>query len=137
MSEVGYSRWSIYVSREAIALTVFYSLAKNYIETMCSDICINDYERIYFLGGVAKIKTMKKCFEYVLNRELIVPENCEYTGAIGMAELLHAYSEKERKLPHRKERIQCEDCNNKCELSRVIINGCVKYVGGICGKYNA
>jgi ribulose kinase len=102
---------------------------------MCNDICIDEYDNIYFVGGVAKIKYMKKSFEKVLNRKIIVPENCEYTGAIGIAKILQIALRKSRDDNKKCERIQCEDCNNSCELKKIIVNGQVKYEGGLCGKY--
>lgn len=124
------------VSKDVIALTVFHSLARNYVDTMCNDICIDEYENIYFVGGVAKIKYMKKIFEKMLNKNIIVPENCEYTGAMGMGKILRTFLKNAKKEIHKVEKIQCEDCDNRCVLKKVVANEYIKYEGCLCGKYD-
>lgn len=124
------------VSKDIIALTVFYSLARNYVDTMCNDICIDEYKNIYFVGGVAKIKYMKKTFEEMLNKTIIIPENCEYTGAIGMGKILYTSLKNGKNGIHKTERVQCEDCDNRCMLKKVEVNGGIEYKGGLCGKYD-
>ena len=106
------------------------------MDTMCNDICIDEYENIYFVGGVAKIKYMKKIFEKMLNKNIIVPENCEYTGAMGMGKILRTFLKNAKKEIHKVEKIQCEDCDNRCVLKKVVANEYIKYEGCLCGKYD-
>jgi len=40
---------------------------------------------IVFQGGVAKLKSMKKAFESLLGNKIIVEDDCQLKGALGVA----------------------------------------------------
>lgn len=121
-----------------VYMSVFAALCQNYLASMSSDIDWNLYPNIVFVGGVAKLHSMRSNFEKLLGRQILVPEKCEYMGAIGMIELLRAnINEQPKKEPNTlgPEAKQCHDCPNGCVLSKVVSDdGSDIYVGGLCNK---
>ena len=67
------------VSGEDMAMTIFDSLARNYISSFGQNGIFEKAQKIVFVGGAAKFKAMKTAFEKNLNKEIVVLENCEYT----------------------------------------------------------
>ncbi|MEW6376212.1 MAG: acyl-CoA dehydratase activase, partial [Thermodesulfobacteriota bacterium] len=60
-----------------------YSIVQNYLNRVVGDRRIGN--RIFFQGGTAFNRGVVAAFEKVLDREVIVPENHDVTGAIGVA----------------------------------------------------
>ncbi len=60
-----------------------YSIVQNYLNRVVGDRRIGN--RIFFQGGTAFNKGVVAAFEKVLDKEIIVPENHDVTGAIGVA----------------------------------------------------
>ena len=121
------------VNKDDIMHSVFLSLANNYYNTLCNDIDVGD--EIVFIGGVAKIKTMRKCFEKIFSRQIIVPENCEYMGAIGIALLLkNEYDCNSKFLSSDIEYKQCNRCINRCFLNVLKTETGYYLSGGLCDK---
>ena len=125
-------------SKNSLYMAVFNSLCKNYMSSLCQDINIDSYKNIAFIGGVAKISSMKLCFERLLKKEIFVPANCEYMGAVGAVQLLlKKNSTSSEKTGNGNIMIkQCTGCENRCLLNETTLNnGKQIFTGGLCGKY--
>lgn len=130
-------------SKEDIAHAICLCLAHNYISEMCKT--ENLKEPIVFQGGVARLKAMKKAFEEVLDKRIIVNENCQYMGAIGVAML----AAKEKSVigeinlsmnnldNYEKRLLKCHDCQRECDIVEYFFEAKQDrfIVGGKCGKY--
>lgn len=130
------------VEKADIAMAISRNIARNYINTLIMNKKIEG--KVVFQGGVAKLKSVRKAFEEVLDTEIIVPEYPQYMGAYGIA-LLAKDGKNLRKTkksmldPSEMEYslIVCDGCNSKCQLGRYV-NRVSKEeirVGGRCGKY--
>lgn len=103
--------------------------------------------KIFFQGGVAANKGMKKAFEEALGKEVYVPENYNVMGAIGAAILAKEVVEIKGRSNFRgfniaettfaSKSFECSGCSNKCEVVRIIDSeetiGCF---GDRCGKWS-
>jgi predicted CoA-substrate-specific enzyme activase len=100
---------------------------------------------ILFQGGVAANTGVKKAFEEVLEKEVVVPEYYHLMGAIGAAILA------EKEVNHKKTKFsgfslvdvpfstrlfECDGCPNMCEVVEILKDGMVidRY-GDRCGKW--
>ena len=100
------------------------ALVRNYLSNVGKGKTIES--KIFFQGGVAANKGMKKAFEEALNTEVIVPENYNVMGSIGVAILAKEAVEKrgysnfkgfdiyDRDFQSRS--FECNACSNKCEV---------------------
>lgn len=86
---------------------------------------------IVFQGATALNKALVKCFEDELGSPVLVPKDCSYMGAIGIAELTREQMDGEthfRGIDHvinaeyHTEISQCSDCENRCELLSLYCN---------------
>ncbi|MCX5994663.1 MAG: acyl-CoA dehydratase activase, partial [Chloroflexi bacterium] len=122
-----------------------YSVANNYIEKVVGNKKIG--KRIYFQGGVASNKSVAAAFENILGTQIIVPENHNVTGAIGVA-LIAREKRKEirqksnfvsfdlRNRTYQVKMFECQHCANHCEVKRVLIGAKQEsFYGGICDRY--
>ncbi len=101
---------------------------------------------IVFQGAVAQNQAIVKCFEDALGYQVVVPENCSYMGAIGIAilteENMNGQPTKFRgeailESNHRTEIAHCQDCENNCELLSLYCDGQLLSVSGSrCEKHN-
>lgn len=101
---------------------------------------------IVFQGAVAQNQAIVKCFEDALGYQVVVPENCSYMGAIGIAilteENMNGRATKFRgdailESNHRTEIVHCQDCENNCELLKLYCDGQLLSVSGSrCEKHN-
>ena len=101
---------------------------------------------IVFQGATAQNKALVKCFEDELGYPVLVPENCSYMGAIGIALLTeenmngrHSNFRGEAILDssYRTEISHCDGCENNCELLHLYYDDEVLAVSGSrCGKFN-
>ncbi|MGQ9603017.1 MAG: acyl-CoA dehydratase activase [bacterium] len=111
----------------AIARGLCETLVMNYLSTVASGKDI--LEPVVFHGGVAFNKAVRKAFEEQLGFEIIVPENHEVMGAIGVA--IIASKQKDRKSPSKfragslegmdlMSRIEeCDKCYHMCRIVTV------------------
>ncbi len=101
---------------------------------------------IVFQGATALNAALVKCFEEELGHPILVPENCSYMGAIGIA-LLTEENMDGRPSNFRGDAIldsnyrtqisHCEDCENNCELLNLYHGDELLSVSGSrCGKNN-
>lgn len=104
---------------------------------------------IVFQGATALNIALVKCFEDSLKAPVLVPRDCSYMGAIGIAELTKDYMEGEG-LPtnfrgidnivdanYRTKINYCEDCENRCELLSLYCNNeLIGRSGSRCEKNN-
>jgi len=102
---------------------------------------------IVFQGATALNKALVKCFEDSLGNPVLVPGDCSYMGAIGIAELakenMNGSQSKFRGIEnivnadYRMEISYCQDCENRCELLSLFFNGeLVGRTGSRCEKNN-
>ncbi|MBM4322997.1 MAG: CoA activase [Deltaproteobacteria bacterium] len=121
-----------------------YSIVQNYLNRVVGDRRIGD--RIFFQGGTAFNKGVVAAFEKVLGKEIIVPENHDVTGAIGVAIL----SMEERTWDHsgfkgfdlsqrryEQTSFECKSCPNLCLIRKVSVEGEKPlFYGSRCEKYD-
>ncbi|QAA33383.1 acyl-CoA dehydratase activase [Clostridium manihotivorum] len=121
------------------------ALVRNYLNNIGKGKDIES--KVFFQGGVAANKGMKKAFENALGFEIFVPEHYNMMGAIGAALIAKAAVEKagvsrfkgfdlaESKFVSKS--FECEGCPNRCEVVKINENdstiGCF---GDRCGKYS-
>ena len=101
---------------------------------------------VVFQGAVAQNQAIVKCFEDALGYQVVVPENCSYMGAIGIAilteENMNGQPTKFRgeailDSNHRTEITHCDGCENNCELLKLYCDGQLLSVSGSrCEKHN-
>ena len=121
-----------------------YSIVQNYLNRVVGD--RRKGNKIFFQGGTAFNKGVVAAFEKVLGTEVIVPENHDVTGAIGVALL----AKKERTwkrssfkgfdLSQRRYEIttfECTGCSNMCLIRKVSVEGEKPlFYGSRCEKYD-
>lgn len=117
------------------------NLVKNYLNNVAKG---KDLEPPFvLLGGVAANRGIVKAFEKQLNAKMIIPENYNVMGAIGMALLVLEDLPKKtkfrgldiKKYRLKREPFQCQDCINRCNIIKIDVCGEITYVGSRCGKY--
>ena len=103
---------------------------------------------IVFQGATALNKALVKCFEDELGMPILVPKDCSFMGAIGIAELTREQMANGAKSSFRgidniinseyKTKISyCEDCENRCELLSLYCDGeLLGRSGSRCEKNN-
>lgn len=122
--------------KENIAMAIFMSLAKNYIENVAQSVTFHQGDVIVFVGGVAKLDSMRHALEQILKMKLLVPSLCEYTGALGVALTLLHDDMGELNCDNNGIIIkQCTGCINRCLLNGLQTDTGIIYYGGLCGKY--
>ena len=102
---------------------------------------------IVFQGATAQNAALVRCFEEALNSPILVPQDCSFMGAIGIAELTGEVMadsptsfrgiETILKNDHVTEISRCADCENRCELLYLRSGDVTLGISGSrCGKYN-
>ncbi len=121
-----------------------YSIVQNYLNRVVGDRRIGN--RIFFQGGTAFNKGVVAAFESVLGKEIIVPENHDVTGAIGVAILaleertwerssFKGFDLSRRRYEHSS--FECKGCPNLCLIRKVSIEGEKPlFYGSRCEKYD-
>lgn len=121
------------------------ALVRNYLNNVGKGKDIQD--KIFFQGGVAANRGMKKAFEESLQKEIYVPDNYNVMGAIGVAILAKEATDLSGKTNFRgfniadstfiSKSFECAGCANKCEVVKIVdedvVVGCF---GDRCGKYS-
>lgn len=121
-----------------------YSIVQNYLNRVVGDRRIGN--RIFFQGGTAFNKGVVAAFESLLGKEIIVPENHDVTGAIGVAILAMEERTWERssfkgfdlsKRRYEHSSFECKGCPNLCLIRKVSIEGEKPlFYGSRCEKYD-
>jgi predicted CoA-substrate-specific enzyme activase len=121
-----------------------YSIVQNYLNRVVGD--RRKGNKIFFQGGTAFNKGVVAAFEKVLGTEVIVPENHDVTGAIGVALLAKKERTWERSnfkgfdLSQRRYEIttfECSGCSNMCLIRKVSVEGEKPlFYGSRCEKYD-
>jgi len=129
---------------EDILMGVSKALVGNYLATLAKGKKLQP--PVVFQGATAQNAALVKCFEDALGYPVLVPENCSYMGAIGIALLTEENMNGRRtnfrggailEESYRTEITRCEDCENNCELLNLYYGDEVLAVSGSrCGKYN-
>ncbi len=123
-----------------------YSIVYNYLNKVVAHRKIGD--KIFFQGGVANNPAVCAAFENVLGKKIIVPQNNNVTGAIGIAALVkEKYFEEKFKtkfygfdlsnIKYTTKVFTCYECENLCEIHQISIeNRKPLFYGSRCEKYN-
>jgi predicted CoA-substrate-specific enzyme activase len=121
-----------------------YSIVQNYLNRVVGDRRIGN--RIFFQGGTAFNKGVVAAFEKVLDKEIIVPENHDVTGAIGVAILameertweqsgFKGFDLSQRR--YEQTSFECKGCPNLCLIRKVSVEGEKPlFYGSRCEKYD-
>jgi predicted CoA-substrate-specific enzyme activase len=121
-----------------------YSIVQNYLNRVVGDRRIG--KRIFFQGGTAFNKGVVAAFERVLEKEVVVPENHDVTGAIGVAILakeektweqsgFKGFDLSRRHYEHSS--FECKGCENLCLIRKVSVEGEKPlFYGSRCEKYD-
>jgi len=138
-----YSHYQKGAGIEDILAGLAYSIAMNYINRVVGRKKIG--KKIFFQGAVAFNRSVIAAFENYLGKEIIVPENHEVTGAIGVAiKVLENSPQKTKfrgfenisKVSYSQSSFECKGCPNRCEIKRISIKGQPSlFYGGRCEKY--
>lgn len=131
-------------NQEDIVSGLCEALVRNYLNNVGKGKEILD--TVVFQGGVAANVGIKKAFEDVLDTKIVVPENFDVMGAIGVALLAKEEIKVKRETsfrglsisdtPYKVKGSECGDCSNMCEVIEIVANGCIiaRY-GDKCGKW--
>jgi len=121
-----------------------YSIVQNYLNRVVGDRRVGN--RIFFQGGTAFNKGVVAAFEKVLDKEIIVPENHDVTGAIGVAILAMEERTWERsgfkgfdlsQRRYEQTSFECKGCPNLCLIRKVSVEGEKPlFYGSRCEKYD-
>jgi len=121
-----------------------YSIVQNYLNRVVGDRRIGN--QIFFQGGTAFNIGVVAAFERVLNKEIIVPENHDVTGAIGVAILAMEERTWERssfkgfdlsQRRYEQSSFECKGCPNLCLIRKVSVEGEKPlFYGSRCEKYD-
>jgi predicted CoA-substrate-specific enzyme activase len=121
-----------------------YSIVQNYLNRVVGDRRIGN--RIFFQGGTAFNRGVVAAFEGVLGKEIIVPENHDVTGAIGVAILameertwdrssFKGFDLSQRR--YEQSSFECKSCPNLCLIRKVSVEGEKPlFYGSRCEKYD-
>ncbi|MGI6113473.1 MAG: acyl-CoA dehydratase activase [Mahellales bacterium] len=102
---------------------------------------------IVFQGGVAANVGIKRAFERLLNKEILIPKNYDVMGAIGAAILAKEHYMKTgytsfkgfnvADMNHKTKSFECSGCENMCEVVQFIAGDkVVARWGDKCGKWS-
>lgn len=121
-----------------------YSIVQNYLNRVVGEKRVGD--NIFFQGGTAFNKGVVAAFERWLGKDIVVPENHDVTGAIGVAILAkeeRTWEESTFKgfdLSERKYELttfECKGCSNMCLIRKVSVEGEKPlFYGSRCEKYD-
>jgi predicted CoA-substrate-specific enzyme activase len=121
-----------------------YSIVQNYLNRVVGEKRIGN--RIFFQGGTAFNNGVVSAFERWLGKDIVVPENHDVTGAIGVAILAkeeRTWEESTFKgfdLSERKYELttfECKGCSNMCLIRKVSVEGEKPlFYGSRCEKYD-
>ena len=130
--------------RDDLIAGLSYSIVQNYLNRVVGDRRVGN--RIFFQGGTAFNKGVVAAFEKVLEKEIIVPENHDVTGAIGVA--LLALEERTWEQSgfkgfdlsqrcYEQTSFECKGCPNLCLIRKVSVEGEKPlFYGSRCEKYD-
>lgn len=131
-------------SKENLVAGLSYSIVQNYLNRVVGDRRIG--ERIFFQGGTAFNKGVVAAFESLLNKKIVVPENHDVTGAIGVAILAMVEKTWERskfkgfdlsQRRYEQTSFECKACSNLCLIRKVSVEGEKPlFYGSRCEKYD-
>lgn len=97
-----------------------------------------------FQGATAKNKALIKALEDELKEKVIIPENCELMGAIGIAILVKEAKKEKTSFKGfniinqdlKTKSLICTNCPNNCEISQIVEKDKILgSIGSRCGKY--
>jgi len=130
--------------RDDLIAGLSYSIVQNYLNRVVGDRRVGN--RIFFQGGTAFNKGVVAAFEKVLDKEIIVPENHDVTGAIGVALLALEERTWERsgfkgfdlsQRRYEQTSFECKGCPNLCLIRKVSVEGEKPlFYGSRCEKYD-
>ncbi|OPJ59586.1 acyl-CoA dehydratase activase [Clostridium oryzae] len=120
------------------------ALVRNYLSNVAKGKDIQS--KIFFQGGVAANKGMKRAFEENLGVSVEIPQNYNVMGAIGAAMLakeatdirgktnFKGFSIADREFETKS--FECSGCSNRCEVAEIMDNSkLIGTLGDRCGKW--
>ena len=132
------------VGTDDLVAGLSYSIVQNYLNRVVGDRRVGN--KIFFQGGTAFNKGVVAAFEKVVGKDIVVPENHDVTGAIGVAILAKKERTWERSsfkgfdLSQRHYEIttfECKGCPNICLIRKVSVEGEKPlFYGSRCEKYD-
>ncbi len=130
------------VSTPDLVAGLSYSIVQNYLNKVVEERPVG--KRIFYQGATALNLGVVAAFEAILGRKIIVPPNCNLTGAMGAA-LLAGKAKKEvsafrgfdiTATPYEMRTFECTACPNQCSISQVKVSGRRPlFYGGRCERY--
>lgn len=121
------------------------ALVRNYLSNVGKGKEINS--KIFFQGGVAANIGMRRAFEKILNKEIIIPNNYNVMGSIGAAILAEECVRKKGRTnfkgfdiansKFKSSSFDCSGCSNCCEVVYIEEDDkIIGYFGDRCGKWS-
>ena len=133
----------LFAGKEDVLAGLAYSIAENYLNRVVQGKKIG--RRILFQGGVAANKAVISAFEHVLGRKVVVPDNFDVTGAIGVAMIARDLCKgrptrfkgfARTQQACKTHTFECSSCSNLCDVNVVEVAGEKPiYYGGRCERY--
>ncbi len=133
----------LFTGKADVLAGLAYSIAENYLNRVVQGKKIG--RRILFQGGVAANKAVISAFEHVLGRKVVVPDNFDVTGAIGVAMIARDHINggatafkgfARTQQPCQTHTFECSKCSNLCDVNVVEVTGEKPiYYGGRCERY--
>jgi len=131
------------VNKSDILMGVCRALIRNYLAVCKGNKLLPPY---IFQGATAQNQALIRALEEELNHPIIVPSQCAFMGAIGIAMMAMEAAPKKTKFKgfdaivrasHDVHNFQCVDCPNRCEVIQIyqnkILAGCI---GSRCFKWD-
>lgn len=131
-----------------VAAGVVYAIVKNYLTLVVGN--RETGRRVLFLGGLARNSgAVRAALQHLRSDlEIVVPDGCEVSGALGAAEIALAEFKAGRITATRFRGAEencvnapvrefgCSGCTNECRVKQwKIAEGQNRFTGGLCGKY--
>lgn len=137
------------VDKQELIAGLAYSIAVNYLNRVVGKKDIG--QKVYFQGGVAGNEAVAAAFRQLLeDKEVIVPNHHEVTGAYGAAVLAKEHRTGDHNgrsnfygfdfgdQDFETSTFTCKDCSNRCEIKRVqIADERPLFYGSRCGKHDS
>jgi predicted CoA-substrate-specific enzyme activase len=129
-------------SQDAIVLGLCYAMARNFLSNVCAGKEI--VPPILLQGGVSANRGIRRAFEDLLGREVVVPEHHMVMGAFGAALLALRAAVRQTRFrgfdvcmrPIHTRAFVCQDCSNQCEIMEILDGDTpMGRSGGRCRKW--
>ncbi len=127
-------------STEDLCAGLAYAVARNYLDRVVAGRPIG--EEVVFQGGVASNDAVVAAFEALLERPVRVHPYNGVSGALGAATLIMAEAPPQSRFRgfqschgHSTRSFECRHCANRCQVSRISIDGKAVHFGDACERF--